>query len=84
MNEDNEDVFSHGEVKGAEEIMRVVWCPQCKMYELEINADTKRLGDVNTEDGLVKLLEALDEAKDEIEEFTMLIMELVRGGNELH
>ena len=84
MNEDNEDAFSHGEVKGAEEIMRVVWCPQCKMYELEINADTKRLGDVNTEDGLVKLLEALDEAKDEIEEFTMLIMDLVRGGNELH
>lgn len=84
MNEDDEDTFNHGEVKGAEEIMRVVWCPQCKMYELEINADTKRLGDVNTDDGLVKLLEALDEAKDEIEEFTMLIMELVRGGNELH
>ena len=84
MNEDNEDTFSHGEVKGAEEIMRVVWCPQCNMYELEINAGTKRIGDVNTEDGLVKLLEALDEAKDEIEEFTMLIMELMRGGNELH
>lgn len=83
MNED-EDTFSHGEVKDAEEIMRIVWCPQCKMYELEINADTKRLGDVNTEDGLIKLLEALDEAKDEIEEFTMLVMELVRGGNELH
>lgn len=84
MNEDDEDTFGHGEVKGAEEIMRIMWCPQCKMYELEINADTKRLGDVNTDDGLVRLLEALDEAKDEIEEFTTLIMELMRGGNELH
>ena len=74
----------HGEVKGAEEIMRVVWCPRCNMYELEINADTKRLGDVNTDDGVVRLLEALDEAKDEIEEFSMLIIELMRGGNELH
>ena len=81
---EDEDTFSHGKIKGAEEIMRVVWCPQCKMYELEINADTKQLGDVNTEDGLVKLLEALDEAKEEIEEFTMLVMGLMRGGNELH
>ena len=81
---EDEDTFSHGEVKGAEEIMRVVWCPQCKMYELEINTDTKQLGDVNTEDGLVRLLEALDEAKEEIEEFTTLIMGLMRGGNELH
>lgn len=81
---EDEDTFSHGEVKGAEEIMRVVWCPQCKMYELEINADTKRLGDVNTEDGLVRLLEALNEAKEEIEEFSMLIVGLMRGGNELH
>ena len=78
------DDDEHGEVNGAEEIMRIVWCPQCEMYELEINADTKRLGDVNTDDGLVRLLEALDEAKDEIEEFSMLIIELMRGGNELH
>jgi len=78
------DDDEHGEVKGAEEIMRIVWCPQCEMYELEINADTKRLGDVNTDDGVVRLLEALDEAKDEIEEFSMLIIELMRGGNELH
>ena len=78
------DNNEHGEVKGAEEIMRVVWCPRCKMYELEINAGTKRLGDVNTDDGVVRLLEALDEAKDEIEEFSMLIIELMRGGNELH
>ena len=81
---EDEDTFSHGEVKGAEEIMRVVWCPQCKMYELEITADTKQLGDVNTEDGLVRLLEALDEAKEEIEEFSTLVMGLMRGGNELH
>ena len=80
----NEDTFSHGEVKGVEEIMRIVWCPKCQMYELEINADTKRLGDVSTDDGMVRLLEALDEAKEEIEEFSMLIIEVMRNGNELH
>ena len=80
----SEDTFSHGEVKDAEEIMRVVWCPQCKMYELEINAGTKRIGDVNTDDGLIRLLDALAEAKDEIEEFSTLIIGLMRGENELH
>jgi len=74
------DDDKHGEVKGAEEIMRVVWCPRCEMYELEINADTKRLGDVSTEKGMARLLEALSEARDEIEEFEALIMALVAEG----
>ena len=74
------DDDKHGEVKGSEEIMRVVWCPRCKMYELEINADTKRLGDVSTEKGMARLLEALSEARDEIEEFEELIIALVAEG----
>jgi hypothetical protein len=74
------DDDKHGEVRGAEEIMRVVWCPRCEMYELEINADTKRLGDVSTEKGMARLLEALSDARDEIEEFESLIMELVTRG----
>ena len=74
------DDDEHGEVKGAEEIMRIVWCPRCEMYELEINADTKRLGDVNTDDGVVRLLEALSEARNEIDEYEALIMELVVRG----
>jgi len=71
---------SHEQVNDAEEIMRVVWCPRCEMYELEINADTKRLGDVSTEKGMARLLEALSEARDEIEEFEALIMALVAEG----
>ena len=74
------DKDEHGEVKGAEEIMRIVWCPRCEMYELEINADTKRLGDVSTDKGMTRLLEALSGARDEIEEFEALIMALVTEG----
>jgi len=76
INDDDE----HGEVNDAEEIMRVVWCPRCEMYEVQINADTKRIGDVSTEKGMARLLEALSEARDEIEEFEALIMALVAEG----
>ena len=74
------DDDEHGEVNDAEEIMRVVWCPRCEMYEVQINADTKRIGDVSTEKGMARLLEALSEARDEIEEFEALIMALVAEG----
>ena len=76
INDDDE----HGEVNDAEEIMRVVWCPRCEMYEVQINADTKRLGDVDTDDGVMRLLEALSEVRDEVEEFEALIMAFVSRG----